>query len=471
MLTYQDLLEVNGTDESLVDFTKKAINQHKSTALYKTAKTAERYRKQQNETILHYQKLLYTVKGDAVPDYWSANYKLCSNFFDRFITQQALYLLGNGVTFGEETTEPQLGDDFDERMVEIAEDALVGGVAFGFFNLDHIEVFAITEFVPLYDEENGALRAGIRFWQVDESKPLRATLYEEDGYTDYIWNKKKDGSGQILKDKRPYKLLTRTIPIEGTEIYDGENYPAFPIVPMWGNTARQSEIVGIRGNIDAYDLIKSGFANTIDDASEIYWIVQNAGGMDEVDLSEFLNKLKRTHAAMIDDDGAKAESHTLDIPYAAREAILQRLRNDLYDDYMALDVKEIAGGATTATQIKAAYEPMNAKADKFEVCVTEFIRGILQVAGIEDEPTYSRSKIVNTPEEIQTLLSASTVLPYDYITEKVLVLLGDGARVDDILAEMESDEQERMQMAAQISGQKEETEEPEEEEPEEDEEE
>ena len=43
---------------------------------------------------------------------------------------------------------------------------------------------------PLYDEENGALRAGIRYWQVDETKPLRLTLYEEDGFTEYI--KRKD---------------------------------------------------------------------------------------------------------------------------------------------------------------------------------------------------------------------------------------------------------------------------------------
>lgn len=440
MRTYQDLIEIEEKGENLLDFVHSTIQQHRGSNIFRTAQTADRYYRQQNETILQFQKLLYTLEGKAVPDTFSANYKLCSNFLHRFITQEALYLLGNGVQFGEDGTADRLGSDFDQRMVEIAVDALKDGVAFGFFNLDHVEVFSLVEFCPLYDEENGALRAGIRFWQVDQTKPLRATLYEEDGYTDYMW---ENGKGSILADKRPYKLLTRSTPVDGTEIYDGENYPGFPIVPLWGNPERQSEIIGIRENIDAYDLIKSGFANTIDDASEIYWIVQNAGGMDDVDLAQFMDRLRRTHAAMVDEDGATAESHTLDIPYAAREAILQRLRNDLYDDYMALDVKQIAGGATTATQIQAAYEPINAKVDQFEMCVTDFIQGIFDVAGIADEPTYTRSKIVNTSEEVQTILSAAQYLPSDYVTEKILTMFGDAGRVEEVLAMMDEEEMDK----------------------------
>ena len=62
-----------------------------------------------------------------------------------------------------------------------AQDALCQGAVYGFWNLDHVDYFKATEFVPLYDEETGALMAGIRFWQISENKPLRATLYEEHG--------------------------------------------------------------------------------------------------------------------------------------------------------------------------------------------------------------------------------------------------------------------------------------------------
>ena len=45
---------------------------------------------------------------------------------------------------------------------------------------------------------------------------------------------------------------------DGEEIMDGENYPSFPIVPLWGSELKQSTLVGMREGIDAYDLIRSG---------------------------------------------------------------------------------------------------------------------------------------------------------------------------------------------------------------------
>ena len=46
--------------------------------------------------------------------------------------------------------------------------------------------------------------------------------------------------------------------------------------------------------MDAYDLIKSGFANTVQDCAEIYWIVENAGGMNDKDLQQLRDRLLLT---------------------------------------------------------------------------------------------------------------------------------------------------------------------------------
>ena len=403
-----------------MDFVKQAINAHKSTDFYKIAHTADLYDRHLNVTISEYQKLLYTVTGQVVPDNFSANYKLKTRFFNRFVVQQNQFLLGNSIVWEKEDTADKLGEDFNRRLKEAGKAALVCGVSFGFWNMDKLQVFSLLEFVPLYDEENGALRAGIRFWQVADDKPLRATLYEEDGYTDYIWIK---GEGQVLVDKRKYIENIRYSEIDGLEIYAGENYPTFPIVPFWGNPAKQSELVGIQEQIDCYDLIKSGFANNVDDASMIYWTIQNAGGMDDVDLAQFVEHMKTIKAAVVSDTGAKAESHTIEAPYASREALLDRLRKDLYEDYMALDTQNIAGGAVTATQIKAAYEPMNEKADQYEDCVREFIQGILSLAGVEDKPTFTRSILVNAQEEVATVVGAAAYLDEEYVTRKILTIL------------------------------------------------
>lgn len=440
MHTYQDLLEVGENEVNRMEFVREVISTHKSSDLYKTAKIADDYDRKRNTTIVNYQKLLYDVTGRAVPDNISANYKITSGFFNRFTTQQVQFLLGNGVTWENEATKAKLGEDFDKKLQTIAKASLGAGVAFGFFNLDHLEVFNALEYAPLYDEENGALMAGVRFWQVDAKKPLRATLYEIDGYTDYMW---EDGKGERLHDKQRYILKTQTTAVDGTEIYDGENYPAFPIVPLWANPHRQSELVGIREQIDAYDLIKSGFCNTIDEASFIYWTINNAGGMDEIDLADFVQRLKTVHAANVEDTGATAQANTLEAPHEGREALLDRLAKDMYADYMALNIDEIKGGANTATQIRAAYEPMNNKADQFEYCIIDFLDGILQVAGLEDKPTFTRSYLINTQEEIATVLQASQYLSEDYVTRKILTLLGDADKADEIMKALDEESMSR----------------------------
>lgn len=418
MKTYQDFLEVAGkSDRERMEFVLSAINNHKDSDLYKQAVIAKEYDAHRNVTIANFQKLLYTLNGKVIPDNYSPNYKLRSNFFANFVTQETQYLLGNGVTLKKEENKAKLGAGFDTRLQEAAHDALVGGVSYGFWNLDHLEVFDVTEFVPLLDEENGTLRSGIRFWQVCTSKPLRATLFEPDGFTQYI--RRSGEEMMILEPKRGYVAVEATSEIDGTELLAYQNYPGFPIIPMYGNRAKQSELVGQREAIDCYDLIKSGFANTVDDASVIYWTISNAGGMDEIDMARFKESMRRIGVGLVDDDGAKAEAHTLTIPVEAREALLSRISDDLYRDFQMLDVTKLQGGQKTATEINAAYQPMDNKVDQFEYCVIDFLQALFKIVGIEDEPSFTRSKVTNQLEQTQMILLAANYLDDETILNKL----------------------------------------------------
>jgi hypothetical protein len=418
MKTYQDFLEVaEKSDRERMEFVLSAINNHKDSDLYKQAVIAKEYDAHRNVTIANFQKLLYTLNGKVIPDNYSPNYKLRSNFFANFITQETQYLLGNGVTLKKEENKAKLGAGFDTRLQDAAHDALVGGVSYGFWNLDHLEVFDVTEFVPLLDEENGALRSGIRFWQVCTSKPLRATLFEPDGFTQYI--RRSGEEMMILEPKRGYVAVESTSEIDGTELLAYQNYPGFPIIPMYGNRAKQSELVGQREAIDCYDLIKSGFANTVDEASIIYWTISNAGGMDEIDMARFKESMRRIGVGLVDDDGAKAEAHTLTIPVEAREALLSRISDDLYRDFQMLDVTKLQGGQKTATEITAAYQSMDNKVDQFEYCVIDFLQALFKIVGIEDEPSFTRSKVTNQLEQTQMVLLAANYLDDETILNKL----------------------------------------------------
>lgn len=418
-------------------FIRAAIDEHKSSAEYRIAFDAEEYDRQRNVTICRYQKFLYTLSGQAVPDNYSANYKLTSNFFNRFVTQENQYLLGNGVMLEDRKHKEALGQDFDNKLQNMGRNALVQGVSFGLWNLDHLDVFKLTEFVPLYDEETGALMAGIRFWQIDADKPLRAVLYEMDGYTDYI--RPKNDDMQVKREKQPYKLIRQKSEACAEEVLHGENYPGFPIIPMWGNPHHQSELVGLRQSIDAYDLIKSGFANDLDDAATIYWIINNAGGMDDLDMAQFLERLKTVKAAALNaDDGVSAEAHTIEVPYESRVAYLQRLESDMYKDYQALDVTSLVGGEKTTVEIKAAYQPLDNKADQFEYCVLDFLQRLFEIVGIDDNPVFQRNQIANLTEQTQMVLMAAEYLDEEMLLKKLPWLTAE--EIEDMQKRKSADE-------------------------------
>ena len=440
MRTYQDFLEVaEKSDRDRMEFVLSAINDHKNSDLYQQAKIAREYDEHRNVTIITVQKLLYTLSGKAIPDNYSANYKLRSAFFPIFMRQETQYLLSNGVILKNAENKKRLGKKFDNQIQDLARSALVGGVAYGFWNLDHLEVFTALEFVPLLDEENGSLRAGIRFWQVAANKPLRATLYEPDGFTQFIRRSGKEM--EILAPKRGYISVEASSEVDGTEILEYQNYPGFPIIPMYGNRARQSELVGQREAIDCYDLIKSGFADTVDDASIIYWTISNAGGMDEIDMARFKETMRRIGVGLVDDDGAKAEAHTLTIPVEAREALLSRLSDDLYRDFQMLDTTKIQGGQKTATEITAAYQQMDNKVDEFEYCVGDFLYQLFALIGIDDDPTFTRSKIVNQLEQTQMVLLAASYLDDETILSKLPWLTQE--EIANILKKKSAEELER----------------------------
>ena len=436
--TYNDLLDIGENEKQRMEFVLSAIREHKGSDLYKTAYDAELYYKHQNPTIMRYEKYIYNQAGKAVRDVWSPNSKIASNWYNYFTVQAVQFLLGNGVSFTDKGTKDKLGKNFDNAVQEAATHAKNGGVSFGFWNYDHLEVYSLLEFVHLYDEENGALMAGIRFWQIDDTKPLRATLFELDGYTDYI--KRKDEDITVKNEKRKYTQITKTSKADGERIFDGDNYDGFPIIPFY-NTNKQSDIVGNQGTIDAYDLMQSQLVNNVSRGELIYWILKNCGGMNAEDDAKFIEQLFVTHVAHADgDDGASVDAHTLSVPFEASAEALDRLTEQLYADFMALKVQDLSAANKTATEITAAYEPINQKTDQFEYCVTEFINGILELAGIEDEPTYTRSQMSNQSELLEMVLQCAEYLDDEYVTTKILTLLGDADKVEKVLQRLQAEE-------------------------------
>lgn len=449
MKTYQDLLDVGGYVENRISFVQSAISEHKASAMYHKAKDANEYYDGMNPHISRYEKVVYDATGKAHKDMWTANHKIKTQFYPFVVDQMVSYLLGNGLMLDS----TKLSDDFDEDVQEAATDAINCGVCFCYPEMQsHIlgekevykmKIFPLTEFVPLYDEETGALRAGIRFWQVASDKPLRATLYEEDGFTEYL---QKDGeSMSVLREKQPYKTVKVTSVMDGTEIMPGEPFPGFPIVPFKFNEKQLPHIVGKMNTIDALDLACSQMVNNTDEGNLIYWVLQNYGGMDDLDDAKFLDELKTTRVLHIEGDDAKAEPHTIEAPFSGTESTIDMLTKRLYTDFQAFDSSAVSAGNQTATAIKASYVPLDLKTDKFERQVTKFLTQFFALIGETAKPTFTRNKIINVSEEIQTVIMSAQYLSDEYVTEKVLTLLGDADKLEEVTRQKEDMEMSRVE--------------------------
>lgn len=456
MLTYQDFVEAG--DANREGFVLEAIERHKSGDAYRMARIADAYDRQQNTTINKYVQKMFDLTGSKLVDFTASNNKIASNFFHRLNTQRTMYSLGQGVSFidvdeagGEDTTKEKLGKHFDHDLRTLAYYALIHGVCFGFWNLDRLFVFPLTEFCPLWDEYNGTLKAGIRFWRIDSSRPMQAVLYEADGYTRF--QSRQDANGvtnerlEAVEEKRPYIEKTSYTPADGIEqVIGGENYSALPVVPMWGSKLHQSTLVGMRQAIDSYDLIRSGFANDLTDCAQIYWLVSNAGGMGDADLQKFLDRLKINHVALVDsDDGGNAQAYTQEIPYAARKEYLQMIRDGIYEDFGALDVHTVAAGATN-DHIDAAYQPMDEEASDFEYQVSEFIQQLLGLMGVEDAPVFKRARISNQKEQVDMVMSEAQYLDRETILRKLPNIAP--SEVQAVLDRLDAEDEERMSSLA-----------------------
>ena len=430
ILTFQDFTEAVQRGDTL-KFIRDAIQQHRNSDAYKIAVDADEYDAQRNVTINDTVKRLYSISNTVDEktgaekmgvsqhaDTTASNHHIASNFFHRLNTQRVSYSLGNGVTFDTDGVKEKLGNKFDTDLSELAGCALKHGVSFGFWNLDRLHVFPLTEFVPLWDESDGSLRAGIRYWSIDwKRKPVYAVLYEEDGYTKYRSRGKSGLTLEEMEPKRTYRQTVAHTDAGGDEVIGEENYSALPIVPLYGNKQHQSTLVGMRAAIDSYDLIQSGFANDVTDCAQIYWLLGNALGMKDDEIQHFMDRLRFSHVAVADMDNSSVTPYTQEPPYNAREAYLNRIANSIYRDFGAFNPEDVAAGEVTATQIRAAYQAQDEEADAFEYQIIECVQQILALQGLQGTPQFSRNRVANQLEEVNMVVSEAQWLDDETILD------------------------------------------------------
>lgn len=410
-VTYQDWLAAQDKSGLLLT----AIERYKTSPDFRQALEAGEYFRGCNasvsrKTILRARKIetrdesgrkrIRTGTEDVVGN------RIGSGFLFRFITQQNQFLLGNGCILPDAQTKALLGADFDHQLAFLGERALIHGVSWGFWNVDHLEVLESARdsrsgFFALVDEMTGQPMVGVQFWQLTADKPMYIRLFEVDGFTLLRRNAHRLTP---VQPKSAYVVTLRRDAL-GDEVLSAENYTALPIIPLYANTERRSELTpAIKAKIDAYDNILSDFADNLDRANDVYWVLNNFGGTTD-DIAQMLEEIQRIKAVANLSDGSgsssTAEPHTIEVPYAARQTALEILEKALYQDYMALNLDALTGGSLTNVAIRAATANLNLKADRYEWQVFCFVQQLLSLLGITtEEIRFQRQCIANESETV-----------------------------------------------------------------------
>ena len=134
------------------------------------------------------------------------------------------------------------------------------------------------------------------------------------------------------------------------------------------------------------------------------------GRIIPADIQQFLDRMNLQHVAVVDTDNSSAEPYTQEIPFEAHEAFLNRIKADIYRDFGAFNPEDISAGNVTATQINAAYQPMDEEADAFEYQVIEFVQQVLALNGMDSVPQFKRNRISNLTEQVNMVIAEAEFL-------------------------------------------------------------
>ena len=422
MYTYSDFEKYAASEKSLLEFIGLAIAEHQTSKEYKIAQKAKAYYKHLNPDIEAVEKVIYDMLGQAHKDLFSPNHKLANAYYPKIINQSVSHLLANGISFKNPEVKKQLGTNLDGVCKKILTDAKNSGVSYGYFDGERLIHFPFEQFKAIYDDYTGEIRAGIRFTQIDENKPLSITLYEADGYSEFV----REPGEEITRksEKKRYDGITVSNDIEGVYEQTGETTSRLPIYPLY-NIGKQSDIVGNLNILIAIDLVNSNLVNNVSQGELVYWVLKNYGGMDEVDDANFWINLVKRHLIHLDGD-SDAQPHQIQVPFEANQTAAAMLKRQLYDNMDGVLTETLNAGNLTATAISSAYSDLRQHSSNLEYEVIEFLHGIFRIAGIpeDEEISFSYYETINPSETIQNIISSAQFLGDTETTRLLCSALG-----------------------------------------------
>lgn len=433
IITYQDY-EAETTDEAKLAFLVEAIEWYKGSKKCRQAHTAQSYFDGYNEHIMSMKPITFNI-GKRTQSLEMT--KIPSNIFKRLVTQMVSYTASEGIYLNEKPIDEALGRKANQKIVDLATAAMIGGVAYALC-IDGINrIFEAREMFVLQDEWDSRIKLAVNFWEVRSQTEINKyfTVFEDDGLTSY----KIDGSNTtIYKEKQAYST---NIFVDGLgENVISTNKPkVFPIFPLFVNNRQETELApNIKSKIDNIDMITSANATLTQKSSRIIWTINNTYGGDAQVIADTIDQIERLGIA-IGDTESRAEPTILDPKSTERLKTVTELENDVYKDFMALNMEQLTQGNLTATAIKTSAFMLELRANELYYYICDFLENVCFQLGIEVKSIKMDFKtITNDLERVQTV----NLMRSDITRKKALQTYPyiEGDEVESILKDVEAEE-------------------------------
>lgn len=385
----------------------KLVNGWLSSQEYKDMLDGKRYYICKNDILKR--KFYYFKINEQVEDIYRSNIKVANDFLKIIIDQKVSYCLSKDVIIDNILDLPF---DINDEIDYVAEDASQKNVGWCYVWIDPIDgtfkqkQVDAENLIPIYDNTiEEKLTAILRFYIVDKDK-----------YVEY-WD--AQNKTLYIEDGPKYVEIS-------TEAHfnDGSGWGKVPFVRLRNNKYGMNDLSNIKSLIDAYDWTISDFANNFIDFQElIYKLVDYAESLrDEQSLAELIDFLKKYKIISVGEKG-DFEVVTTEVPYEARSQFLEILRKNIFMMSHSVDTEKLSGGDLTNVTIKAYFQNLDQKCNKFLKECKRYVLDMLYFSNrykeINNMPTddltkvnvkFNKSLIINEVEVIETLITMGLTL-------------------------------------------------------------
>lgn len=370
---------------------KRFIDEDAASVKKRNAKVGQAYY-EGNHDIKDYRLFYWNGDGNLVEDKSRTNTQIPHPFFTELVDQTVQYILSGQDGFIKSDI-PELqaeldsyfneNEDFLAELSEVMTGSQTKGWEYMFLyrNDENRLTFQLADSLGVIEvmaKETDANAAAVIYWYIDridhgEKKIKRIQVWDDTKVAYYV----QTDNGEIEKDTaekinpRPHTLYQE----DGKDEITYEDFGCIPFFRLDNNKKQTSDLKPVKDLIDDYDIMASSLSNNLVDFDHPLHVVKGYPGDD---LEKLQQNLKTKRIVGVDAEGG-VEVHTVEIPYAAREAKLNLDEKNIYRFGMGLDTRGLKDtSATTNIAIKAAYSLLDLKSSKKTIRLKQFLRKLIR---------------------------------------------------------------------------------------------